>query len=130
VGTILVVDDEGEILRLVESILTRQGHRVITAPNGDRALEKVKKLATAPDLLLSDIVMPGLSGPMLADQLRAKYPEMRVLFMSAYEDRQIVRRFVKDPGFALISKPFHNNDLTNKVKELLEGAADAVGGGS
>jgi CheY-like chemotaxis protein len=126
VSTVLVVDDEGEVLRLVETLLTRQGLKVITAPNGDRALEKVRKQSIAPDLLLSDVVMPGLSGPMLADQLRGLYPEMRVLFMSAYEDRQIVRRYVKDPGFALISKPFHNADLTAKVKELLE-KAEAAG---
>ena len=124
-STVLVVDDEGEVLRLVETLLIRQGHTVITAPNGERAIEKIRKLGTPPDLLLSDVVMPGLSGPMLAEQLRISFPQLKVLFMSAYEDRQVVRRYVKDPGFSLIGKPFQNAELTAKVTELLNGSAAA-----
>lgn len=117
--TVLVVDDEPEILRLVETLLTKAGHRVVTASNGERALEKVRKMANAPDLLLTDVVMPGLSGPMIAEQLREQFPTLKILFISAFEDRQVVRRYVKDPGYELISKPFHIDELSSKVKQLL-----------
>jgi CheY-like chemotaxis protein len=119
VKTVLVVDDEPEILRLVETVLTKAGHRVITASNGERALEKVRKMANAPDLLLTDVVMPGLSGPMIAEQLRVQFPALKILFISAFEDRQVVRRYVKDPGYELISKPFHISELSLKVQQLL-----------
>lgn len=121
VSTVLVVDDESEVLRLIETLLAREGYKVIVASNGEKALDKTRKLGSAPDLLLTDVVMPGLSGPMLVDQLREIYPSLKVLFMSAYDERQIVRRYVKDPGFALIPKPFHNEELIAKVKELIEG---------
>lgn len=118
-STVLVVDDEPEVLRLVETVLIRNGHKVITASNGERAMEKVRKHGSAPDLLLTDVVMPGLSGPMIADQLHAQYPALKVLFMSAYEDRQVVRRYVKDEGFDLIAKPFSIDDLSAKITSVL-----------
>lgn len=127
-STVLVVDDEPDVLRLVETVLTRSGHKVLTAPSGERALEKVRKHGGPPDLLLTDVVMPGLSGPMIADQLRELYPSLNVLFMSAFEDRQVVRRYVKDPGFELISKPFSLDELAAKVNQLLGKPAEAVGG--
>ncbi len=128
--TVLVVDDEPDILRLVETLLTKAGHRVITASNGERALEKVRKMANAPDLLLTDVVMPGLSGPMIAEQLREQFPTLKILFISAFEDRQVVRRYVKDPGYELISKPFHIEELSSKVKHLLASQGEADGGGT
>lgn len=126
--TVLVVDDEPDILRLVETVLTRAGHKVVTASNGERAIEKVRKMSSAPDLLLTDVVMPGLSGPMIAEQLREQFPTLKILFISAFEDRQVVRRYVKDPGYELISKPFHIEELSLKVQQLLDGEVPAGGG--
>jgi two-component system cell cycle sensor histidine kinase/response regulator CckA len=128
VKTVLVVDDEPDILRLVETVLTRAGHKVVTASNGERALEKVRKMSSSPDLLLTDVVMPGLSGPMIAEQLREQFPALKILFISAFEDRQVVRRYVKDPGYELISKPFHIEELSTKVQQLLEEPAHVDGG--
>jgi two-component system cell cycle sensor histidine kinase/response regulator CckA len=128
VKTVLVVDDEPDILRLVETVLTRAGHKVVTASNGERALEKVRKMSSSPDLLLTDVVMPGLSGPMIAEQLREQFPALKILFISAFEDRQVVRRYVKDPGYELISKPFHIEELSAKVQQLLEEPAHVDGG--
>jgi CheY-like chemotaxis protein len=125
---VLVVDDEADVLRLVDTLLTRQGHKVLTASNGERALEKVRKLGSAPDLLLTDVVMPGMSGPMIADALHAQHPQLKVLFMSAFEDRQVVRRYVKDPGYHLISKPFRIEELASKVQEVLDSPAEAAAG--
>lgn len=125
-STVLVVDDEADVLRLVETLLTRQGHKVLTASNGERALEKVRKLGSAPDLLLTDVVMPGMSGPMIADTLHTQYPQLKILFMSAFEDRQVVRRYVKDPGYHLISKPFQIDEMASKVQEVLNSPSEAV----
>ena len=122
-STILVVDDEPEVLRLVETVLTRSGHKVIAASNGEKALDKIQKSASPPDLILTDVVMPGLSGPMVAEQLQEQFPKIKVLFMSAFEDRQVVRRYVKDRGFELIPKPFQIEQLAAKVKQVLEGSA-------
>jgi CheY-like chemotaxis protein len=112
----------------VETLLTRQGHKVLTASNGERALEKVRKLGSVPDLLLTDVVMPGMSGPMIADTLHAQHPQLKILFMSAFEDRQVVRRYVKDPGYHLIPKPFQIEELASKVKEVLDSPAEASAG--
>jgi two-component system cell cycle sensor histidine kinase/response regulator CckA len=127
VSSVLVVDDEADILKLVETVLTRGGHKVVTASNGERAIEKARKMTSAPDLLLTDVVMPGLSGPMIADQLREHYPDMKVLFMSAFEDRQVVRRYVKGEGFELLAKPFQIEELAAKVKAMLPDGNKPVG---
>jgi two-component system, cell cycle sensor histidine kinase and response regulator CckA len=103
---ILVVDDEPDVLRLIESILNEEGFEVIQAKSADAAIKLYDKLGQSPDLLLTDVVMPGMSGPMLADQLLEKDPDLKVLFMSGYDDRHVVQRYVLERGFRLISKPF------------------------
>jgi two-component system cell cycle sensor histidine kinase/response regulator CckA len=117
--TILVVDDEQDVLTFVHSALTRLGFEVILAPNGDTALDVFDKGAAAVDLLLTDVVMPGISGPMLVDRVLAMQPSLPVLFMSGYDDRQVVQRYVLKEGFALLPKPFTLETLAAKVKELL-----------
>lgn len=123
--TILVVDDDSDVLKLVGLILTTRGYEVITATSADQALRKARNLDGPPDLLLTDVVMPGLSGPMLADRLSEVHPTLRVLFMSGYDDRQVVRRYVKERGFALIPKPFTADQLSEKVESLLQSAPQA-----
>jgi len=117
--TILVVDDEQEILTLVQSALARLGFHVLLATNGDAALELFDKKQVTIDLLLTDVVMPGISGPMLVDRLLATQPSLPVLFMSGYDDRQVVQRYVLKEGFALLPKPFTLEMLNAKVHELL-----------
>ena len=120
--TILVVDDEQDILNVVEAALNREGFAVLQAHNGDMALDLFQKLAAPIDLLLTDVVMPGISGPMLVDRLLAMQPSLPVLFMSGYDDRQIVQRYVLKEGFALLPKPFSIETLCQKVHELLPAA--------
>ncbi len=124
--TILVVDDDSDVLKLVGLILTTRGYEVITATSADQALRKARNLDGPPDLLLTDVVMPGLSGPMLADRLSEVHPNLRVLFMSGYDDRQVVRRYVKERGFALIPKPFTAEQLSEKVERLLQSTPENV----
>ena len=117
--TILVVDDEQDILQFVQTALDQAGYTVIQARSGDAAIDILEKLQTPIDLLLTDVVMPGMSGPMLVDRLQATQPGLPVLFMSGYDDRQVVQRYVLNEGFALLSKPFTLDELTRKVQELI-----------
>jgi two-component system cell cycle sensor histidine kinase/response regulator CckA len=117
--TILVVDDEQEILNFVQTALNRIGFTVLQALSGDLALELFEKLQDPIDLLLTDVVMPGMSGPMLVDRLLAMQPSLPVLFMSGYDDRQVVQRYVLKEGFALLPKPFSLEALSEKVHELI-----------
>jgi two-component system cell cycle sensor histidine kinase/response regulator CckA len=118
--TILVVDDEQDLRNLVANVLTEYGYKVTTAANGTKAIALISKMDAPPDLLLTDVVMPGMSGPMLADQLLAKFSGARVLFMSGYDERQVVQRYVVEKGFALIIKPFQLHNLCAAVKQALE----------
>lgn len=118
--TVLVVDDEPDLRSLVSNVLTEYGYKVVTASSGAKALALLAKMDTPPDLLLTDVVMPGMSGPMLADELIAKSIGARVLFMSGYDERQVVQRYVVEKGYALITKPFQLHDLCAAVKKALE----------
>lgn len=120
--TILVVDDEPDVLRLVDAILTGRGYRVLVSKGADHAIRTFERMAQKPDLVLTDVVMPGMSGPMLGEELREIEPDVRVLFMSGYDERQVVRKYVVDRGFTLISKPFTVQDLRNAVERVLEAA--------
>jgi two-component system cell cycle sensor histidine kinase/response regulator CckA len=130
--TILVVDDEPDVLRLVEAILTEQGYDVIVAKGSDNAIRTFERMARKPSLVLTDVVMPGMSGPMMVDHMLSIEPNLRVLFMSGYDDRQVVRRYVVEKGFALIAKPFTLQGLASSVREILdlrEASASAPGSG-
>jgi CheY-like chemotaxis protein len=118
--TVLIVDDEAGLRSLVSSVLTEYGYKTITASSGAKALATIAKMDSAPDLLLTDVVMPGMSGPVLADQLLAKFGSARVLFMSGYDERQVVQRYVVEKGFALIIKPFQLQALCEAVKKAID----------
>ena len=109
------------MLRLVEAILTEQGYNVILAKGADSAIRTFERMQRRPDLVLTDVVMPGMSGPMLIDHLLSLDPDVRVLFMSGYDDRQVVQRYVVEKGFALIAKPFTLQHLGSTVRQVLEG---------
>jgi len=123
--TILVVDDEPNVLQLVASILEEAGYIVVAANSADGAIKAFDKMPRRPDLLLTDVVMPGMSGPMLVDHLLTKQPGLNVLFMSGYDDRQVVQRYVVEKGFRLLAKPFSLNGLRSAVEAEIEAAAPA-----
>jgi CheY-like chemotaxis protein len=118
--TILVVDDEPEIRKLVAAMLTRSGYRVLLADTGENAVRLIRKNPDT-DLLLTDVVAPGMSGPMIADQIAALKPDIGVLFMSGYDDTQVVQRYVVGRGYSLLVKPFTMGELERKVREVLAG---------
>ncbi len=123
---ILVVDDEADILRLVEALLQQLGYKTVTAKGADAALKTFQSMAKSPELVLTDVVMPGMSGPMLADRLLQLDPGVKVLFMSGYDDRHVVQKYVVEQGFALIPKPFTLQRLGAFVADVLEGRQPSV----
>jgi two-component system cell cycle sensor histidine kinase/response regulator CckA len=116
--TILVVDDEPEIRKLVTLMLAKAGYRVLSADTGENAIRMFK---SNPDtaLLLTDVVAPGMSGPMIADEIAAINPAIKVLFMSGYDSTQVVQKYVVDKGYSLLVKPFTMEQLERKVNTVL-----------
>jgi two-component system cell cycle sensor histidine kinase/response regulator CckA len=119
-ATILVVDDEPEVRKLVGAMLAREGHNIVISDSGDHALKAFQKNDGHVDLLLTDVVSPGMSGPMLADRLLELQPSLRVLFMSGYDGTQVVQKYVVERGFSLLIKPFTMEQLRRKVRAALE----------
>lgn len=118
--TILVVDDEPEIRKLVTAMLTRNGYRVFTADTGENAVRLYRSHPDI-DLLLTDVVAPGMSGPMIADEIAALKPAIKVLFMSGYDGTQVVQRYVVEKGYSLLTKPFTMEQLEQRVRDVLSG---------
>jgi two-component system, cell cycle sensor histidine kinase and response regulator CckA len=117
--TILIVDDETDILRVLDRGLKDHGFDVRIARNGDAAMKLFSDMSPRPDLLITDVVMPGLSGPVLADRLLAMEPNLKVLFMTGYDDRQVVRKYVVDKGYQIIVKPFTIQTLRQTIESVL-----------
>jgi len=117
-ATIMVVEDEDAIRTLTHRILSRHGYRVIEAPAPIAALELFEQ-AGAVDLLLTDVVMPGMSGKALSDRLRELQPGLRVLFMSGYTDNVMDRYGLDAAGDMLVHKPFNAQQLLTAVQDLL-----------
>ena len=126
--TILVVDDEPEIRKLVAAMLTRNGYRVLTADTGENAVRLFKGNPDV-ELLLTDVVAPGMSGPMIADQVAALRPDIKVLFMSGYDSTQVVQRYVVEKGYSLLVKPFTMEQLEEKVRTVLGGSGKTSAAG-
>ena len=119
--TILLVEDEQQVRAVAFGILTRAGYRVIEAGTPGEALLSSEQYADTIHLLLSDVVMPQMSGPELAKRLAPSRPQMRVLCMSGYTDDSIVRHGVLEAQFAFLQKPITPVTLTRKVREVLDG---------
>jgi PAS domain S-box-containing protein len=118
-ATVLVVEDAEDLREITELILTRNGYRVITAPNGLAALDVVKRNEGKIDLLLTDVVMPHMQGPDLAKQVAALHPEIRVLFMSGYAQPMLGDGGILEDGVILLEKPFTEPVLLAKVELAL-----------
>jgi CheY-like chemotaxis protein len=121
--TILVVDDEAEIRKLVGAMVGNFGYTILTADSGEHALVLYKNNKGPIDLLITDVVQPGMSGPMLADKLAELQPGLRVLYISGYDNTHVVQKYVVEKGHALLPKPFTIDEIQSKVRELLAPAA-------
>lgn len=117
--TILAVDDDRAVLNLLDQVLQDAGYHVLLADGGWNAIREFENSSAPIELLLTDVIMPDLTGPVLAERLRAKKPDLRVLFISGFHDADLVQRFVIRKGFALLPKPFTVDALLRVVQETL-----------
>ncbi|MDP1026348.1 response regulator [Sphingomonas sp. KR1UV-12] len=113
-GTILLVEDEDMVRAVAERALTRQGYTVLTAENGEAALELIET-AARPDLLISDVVMPSMDGPTMVRKVRERYPDLPVLFMSGYAEEQL-RKSIDLDNVAFLPKPFSVQQLADAAR--------------
>jgi len=120
-ATILAVDDDRSVLELLDQALGSAGYNVLTAAGGWNAVEVFEKSPGPIHLLLTDVIMPDLTGPVLAERLRARQPDLRVLFICGFHDADLVQRFVSAKGFTLLPKPFTVDGLLRVVDESLNG---------
>jgi CheY-like chemotaxis protein len=125
--TVLVVEDEPPVRRLAERILRTAGYRVLAAPNGEAALALARGLEHGIDLLLTDVVMPQMSGRELQERLVERFPRMRVLYMSGYAADTVVQHGVRESAVHFVAKPFSATDLTHKVREALDAQLPQAG---
>ncbi|HWS39585.1 MAG TPA: ATP-binding protein [Actinoplanes sp.] len=119
--TLLVVEDEDALRDVAGRILTGAGYRVLSAEGGAQALEVAARHDGQIDLLVSDVMMPGMLGKELAERLVVARPGTRVLYMSGYAQPVLASQGTLDPGVALLEKPFTANDLLTAVRKRLDG---------
>jgi CheY-like chemotaxis protein len=118
-GTILVVEDEVQVRALVQEILQAEGYTVLIAADGDEGLQLCSEHGEPIDLLLTDVVMPGLSGPEMAQCIMPMHPTIKVVYMSGYASDAIGDHGVLDSNTAFLQKPFTPDILISKVREML-----------
>ena len=118
--TILLTEDETQLRKLISTVLVRAGYRVVEAKDGIEALRVVAELEEPIDLLLTDVVLPQMSGKELADRLRADGKVTRVLFMSGYTDDAIANHGILEAGTWFIQKPFKPAALVKKVRDVID----------
>lgn len=121
---ILLVEDEDAVRSVASRVLLNQGYTILQARNGQEALSLMQDLGETLDLVLTDVVMPDMSGPTLAEQLRARWPTLKLLYMSGYAVGDKVPPGSEQPGDSFLQKPFSAEDLVHKVREVLDATAE------
>lgn len=118
---VLVVEDDDVVRRIAVRSLERRGYRVAQASGGLQALELIDSGELVPELLVTDVIMPGMDGKALAEELQARLPALHVLYTSGYEDETVARHGVLEPGLAFLAKPYSPEQLAGKVRAVLDG---------
>jgi CheY-like chemotaxis protein len=124
--TILLVEDEQAVRALAARVLQDRGYKVLESMSAQDALQKADQHQEPIDLLLTDVVLPGMSGGKLAEHLAFLRPGMKVLFMSGYTDDAIVRNGVTEANTAFLQKPFSSTSLACKVREVLDAGREEI----
>jgi DNA-binding NtrC family response regulator len=118
--TVLIVEDEEAVRFLCRVVLQRAGYRVLDAENPQRAEALLIEHTDRIDLLVTDVIMPGSSGPSLHARLLVERPGLRVVYMSGYNDDMIVQHAALPPNVLFLRKPFSADDLMRNVREALD----------
>ncbi len=124
-ATVLVVEDEEAVRELAQEILAGEGYTVLTAGSAEEAYRICERHRGPIHALLSDVILPGPSGPEIADELRRRIPGLAVLFMSGYTGDAIVRKGVREPETSLLAKPFAADELVTRIREVLAASSTA-----
>jgi two-component system cell cycle sensor histidine kinase/response regulator CckA len=119
--TILVAEDEPDLLELTRIFLAGYGYKVLEAANAEQAIRTADEFTGEIHLLLTDVIMPGISGRQLAEKITSKRPKMKVVYMTGYTDEMVVQHRVLEPGVQLLQKPFERVELGRKVRATLDG---------
>jgi len=118
--TILIAEDESDLRELTRIFLEGYGYKVLTAANAKQALRTSQEFNAPIHLLLTDVIMPGLSGPQLAEQILASRPRTKIVYMTGYTDDMVVQHRVLEPGVHLLQKPFKRAELALKIRAALD----------
>jgi two-component system cell cycle sensor histidine kinase/response regulator CckA len=118
--TVLVVEDEAAVAKMLREILSRLGYTVLEAADGQKALELCGAHAKAIHILLTDVVMPGMAGPDLARAVRILRPETRIIFMSGYTDNSVLHQELLDPDAEFLQKPFTPEEVAQRIRSVLD----------
>jgi two-component system, cell cycle sensor histidine kinase and response regulator CckA len=118
--TVLVVEDEPAALELVAELLRAEGYMVLLARNGQEAVDVATQTRVPLHLLLTDVILPKLSGRLAAERIRAIHPRVKILYMSGYTDDEVSRQGILSPGILLLQKPFTPEELTRRVGQVLD----------
>ncbi len=118
-ATILLVEDENFVRELAEKVLSHEGYHVIAAHNAQEAMSLIKKHTLSIDLVVTDVVMPGISGVELGQKIQAMRPEVRVLYMSGYDDKMLQQQGELGHKLNFIQKPFTPDMFLRWVQEAL-----------
>ena len=119
--TILLVEDEESLRTVTREFLTNKGYSIVVAEDFNKAVEVAANADLHIDLLMTDVVLPGASGPKLAERLAVSRPHMKVLFVSGYTADALVHGDMHREEFAFLSKPFSLNALGQKIRTILDG---------
>jgi PAS domain S-box-containing protein len=119
--TVLVVEDQQSVRGFVRNLLMLNGYRVLEAADGSEAMDICRQHPGEIQLVVTDLVMPGMSGRVLAERLAKEQPKVKILYMSGYTDDSVVHTGVAQAGLAFLQKPFSPTTFTHKVREVLDG---------
>jgi CheY-like chemotaxis protein len=117
----LLVEDDARVRLFATNVLTRLGHHVHAFASGDDALAALPALRPTPELLLTDVMMPGLNGRVVAERVAAVVPKIRVLFVSGYSQNVIASQGVLKEGIEFLPKPYSVEQLASRIGEVLQG---------
>jgi CheY-like chemotaxis protein len=119
--TILIVEDEPRLRELTRMFLEGYGYKVMEASAADQAIRAAESFTGTIDLLLTDVIMPGMSGRQLAEEILKQRPKTKIMYMTGYTDDMVVQHKVLEPGVQLLQKPFNRTELALKVRSTLDG---------
>ena len=118
-GTILIVEDEEPVRLFSTQALTNKGYKMLEAVNGEDALKVISDYKGKIDVIISDVIMPGMNGPEMVEKILAQYPDIKIIFISGYTEDALSKDQLDNHQVNFLAKPFSLKQLASKVKEVI-----------